>query len=271
MVFGAHILFNRLMGLMVVLTLVSAFSAPLAAQDEPDEEPTRSARKSDGEYDRVTWTLRGFVVGVEGEDGDSPWHDHDEFDHPFRHRHRNGEYDGGGIGISGEVRFSRRIGLEITGILATDRDWDDWDHHWHDHDHDHDHDHHHDDGMAAVLVGANFHVVTGRRFNLHVGPLVGVIGREGYDHRHDRHDHDHDHGIPKDFLHDYDHDHRHYDHDDWEGASVIGVNIGMDLKFGRNRDWSFYASVKSLSTLHESDHFEDGDWDVASMGFGYRF
>ncbi len=172
------------------------------------------------------WSLRMYVANAEADlddDGRS-----------------NNEYDeGAAIGFGAELRLGQLVGLEFSNILAA---WDsDYRHH------DQEGEWHHDDdmGMVAFLFGVNFHVVRGSHVDFYLGPVAGFGALGDSD---DYHDDDERWG-----------NHRRHEAD---GVGLLGINLGLDVTFGRSKQWALHFSVKGLGSVSDSyDYWDDWDWD----------
>ena len=122
--------------------------------------------------------------------------------------------------------------------------------------------------MTPVLAGLNVHLTPGRRVDLYMGPVLGLIRYDDIEIE-----------VSGDLL---------------EGEIVPvqrietkdgfawGARLGMDVPIGR-RGVFFTANVTYLKAEVEVDGFEDDDFDdfgsssfdldplVSQLGFGYRF
>jgi len=159
---------------------------------------------------------------------------------------------GGGVGVNGEYRFTRRLGLDLGMIVGGGVDIQQslvyfpggytWVH----------------DTLTftALTAGMDIHLTPARRADLYVAPLVALVQYGGLEmyaalgHVVTRLDVD----------------------DDW----AWGVTIGLGVPFGTERRWSFQAGFTYFDTAIEGSNqvgrIESGyDVTIYAVGFGYRF
>ena len=244
--------FVKLVKIGMVLLFTALPFATLVGQDEEDEAEEREARRVHytAAFPHSRWTVRFYGLELESE--------------PEDHRADPFEEDAFGLGGNMEFRLTRRWGIEADLLAAGHGGY-----HCRRCRDDHSRDYHDDEwdgrGYAGLLVGMNFHLTPSSLIDLHFGPTLGFMIYE---------DETWDHFTEEDRYHDYDHE------DDVEGSAVVGLNLGIDIPFGPRKRWLFYASVKSMGAVWDGDNYyrrddrlvsRDRDWDVAALGFGYKF
>lgn len=157
---------------------------------------------------------------------------------------------GGGVGVRGEYRMSRRLGFEIgffsgasvdvdvrvsSGTSTTAVEVS---------------------GFTAFTPGLDVHLTPDAKVDLYLGPQLAWVNYS-----------DVEVGVPPDSA----------------GTSVsvgtdlgIGAILGLDVPVGERRRWMFQTSLRYMDTQMEGDVATprlDADFDptIFSLGFGYRF
>jgi len=148
------------------------------------------------------------------------------------------ETNGSGLGVSGAYRFSRRMEIELSALAAGQ----DRRHHPYPWQGNYYGDDPRDGGSLSLLAGLNFHVTPRHAIDFYLGPVAGMVA---YDDPFERD------SVVADFG--------------------IGLNMGIDVPFGKARRWSFNASVKGIGVLSDVDFGQVEDFSYVTLGAGYRF
>ncbi len=194
------------------------------------------------------WTLRFGAVGLSSE------LDNDSVGGFGRHTYARDGSVGGGLGVSGEYRFSPRLGFEIGAMTAATVDVNVA----------------YPDAPYAsnaltftpIIVGLNIHLTPESKVDVYLGPLLAYVFYEdlnysSYDWNWDwQAPHHVDYGIDNDFA--------------------VGANLGLDIRFGAS-NWMLTTGLKYLDTSvdarsHDGSRAEvEFDPVIFSLGAGYRF
>ena len=160
---------------------------------------------------------------------------------------------GGAVGINGEYRFNRRLGLDLGAFagggvdVAGHGSWIGW----------HEYDVYDTMSVTGLTAGLDIHLTPERRVDLYVCPMLammqfGGLWFEAADHRFEA-------AI------------------DFDENLAIGAGVGLGVPFGELSRWSFNVSLTHLeSTLDGGGRVapridEDYDATLFGLGFGYRF
>lgn len=160
---------------------------------------------------------------------------------------------GGAVGINGEYRFNRRLGLDLGAFagggvdVVGHRSWIGWA----------EYDIYDTMSVSGITAGLDIHLTPDSRVDLYVCPMVAVMQFGGlwFETR------DHHLGAAIDFDEDL----------------AVGAGLGLGVPFGEHSRWSFNASLTHLeSTLNGGDRNglrldESYDATLFGLGFGYRF
>lgn len=186
------------------------------------------------------WSLRFSVASI-------------DFDSNLASRSGYGIDLGAAVGVNGEYRLNRRLGLDLGAFagggvdVAGRRSWIGWANY----------DVYDTMSLSGLTAGLDIHLTPDGRVDVYVCPLVAWMqyGSLVFEAAPDR--------VATAV--------------DFDGDFAVGAGLGVGVPFGAQRSWSFNAQVTHLeSTLNGSDRGdlsiqEDYDATMVGLGFGYRF
>ena len=186
------------------------------------------------------WRLRVSVASI-------------DFDSRLASRSGYGIDVGAAVGVNGEYRFNRRLGLDLGAFagggvdVAGHRSWIGWaEYNVYD-----------TMSLTGMTAGLDVHLTPDSRVDLYVCPMVAVLQFGGLVFE----------TGPS----------RVATAVDFDEDLAVGASLGLGVPFGDRSSWSFNAHLTHLeSTLNGGDRRgvridEDYDATMFGVGFGYRF